>query len=337
MFGVTTKNLGNLRGPSLKDIVPLCTQCTSLFSPKLNYREASSAAYCLELVKRRDYEHYLTSLLLPDRVRPMGFALRALSIEISSIRDNVSDSRIGKMRIQFWKDAVDNFQKAKETSGSLENCRIPNNPVLIELHKCLLQHPHISFELLHRLVQSREIFMSDQRQPFKSMDDVERYSEYAFSSINNILLESLIDSDDKLELNGHARHSANQLGKAEGIITILKGLPYNISRKSVYLPQNLLVSHKISTENIIRGIKNEELFHVIEVCAAAAEENLENCRFRKKYLNNDEKRIMLAAVPIDSYLSKLSKVKCNIYDKDLLKKDAWLPFKLYVQKWKKSY
>ena len=56
----------------------------------------------MELVKRRDYEHYLTSLLLPDKVRQMSFALRALSIEISSIRDNVTDINIGKMRVQFW-------------------------------------------------------------------------------------------------------------------------------------------------------------------------------------------------------------------------------------------
>ena len=76
---------------------------------------------------------------------------------------------------------------------------------------------------------------------------------------------------------------------------------------------------------------------MIEVIAATSEEHLENGRFRKKYLNNDEKRIMLTAVPIDTYLSKLSKVKCNVFDKSLLTKDAWLPFKLYVHKLKKSF
>ena len=337
MIGVSSKPLCNTRAILLKDIVPSFYQYTVIFKINTQHRKVSSASHCMDLVKRRDYEHYLTTLLLPAKVRQMGFALRALNIEISSVRDNVSDMNIGKMRVQFWKDAINDFQMNKNTHGTLENCQIRNHPILIELHKCLLKNPNVSLELLNRLVSSREIFLSDHQQPFKTIEDVEKYSENAFSSINTILLESLISSDSQLELNGHARHAANQLGKAEGIITILKGLPYNISRRNVYLPLNLLVSHKISTENIIRRINDEELFHVIEVFAAKGEEHLENCKFRQKYLTNDEKKIMLPSVPIDNYFTKLSKVKCNIYDKTLQQKDAWLPFKLYVHKWKKTY
>ena len=341
MIRRTYKGISNIGVNSHKDIIPLCHRCTLLIKSHTNmniqHRKASSASYCMDLVKRRDYEHYLTSLLLPDRIRPMGFALRALNVEIASIRDNVSDTSIGKMRVQFWKDGINELQKINNTTENYDECQIPNHPILIELHKCLLKHPNISFELLHRLVKSREIFLSDHHQPFKSMDDVEKYADNAFSSINNILLECLVECINEIELNGHARHCANQLGKAEGIVTILKGLPYNVSRKNVYLPLSLLVSHKISTESILRGIIDDEFLHVIEVIAATSEEHLENGRFRKKYLNNDEKRIMLTAVPIDTYLSKLSKVKCNVFDKSLLTKDAWLPFKLYVHKLKKSF
>ena len=102
---------------------------------KIQHRKVSSAAYCLDLVKRRDYDHFLTTLLLPAKIRPMGFALRALNIEISSIRDNVSDSSIGRMRVQFWKDAINQLQKYKDANGTIENCQIPNHPVLIELYK----------------------------------------------------------------------------------------------------------------------------------------------------------------------------------------------------------
>lgn len=341
MIRITYKGLYNIGVTPHKDIIPLCYRCSILIKSQANvniqHRKVSSASYCMDLVKRRDYEHYLTSLLLPDRVRQIAFALRALNVEIASIRDNVSDTSIGKMRVQFWKDGLNDIQKIKNTGESHDDGQIPNHPILIELHKCSLKHPNISFELLHRLVKSREIFLSDHLQPFKTMDDVEKYSEYAFSSINNILLECLVDCNKEIELNGHARHCANQLGKAEGIVTILRGLPYNVSRKNVYLPLSLLVSHKISTESIIRGITSDDFFHVIEVIAATSEEHLENCRFRKKYLSADEKRLMLTAVPIDNYLSKLSKAKCNVFDKSLLTKDAWLPFKLYVHKWKKSF
>ena len=322
------------------NVLPLCLECSIARNKNHNTngqtRSISSSSYCMDLVKRRDYEHYLTTLLLPDKIRQMGFALRALNVEIASIRDHVSEEAIGKMRVQFWKDSINDIYNKKHIQSSQEHVKIPNHPVVIELHKCLLKHPNVSLELLNRIISSREVFLSN-HQPFQSMEDVEKYSKNAFSSINNILLESLIDSQNGNELNGHAKHCANQLGVAEGIVTLLRALPYNASQSRVYLPLSLLVSHKISSESIIRGLDDAELRHVIEVIAAAAEKHLENCRFRKKYLSLEEKLIMLTAVSSDSYLSKLAKVNCNVFDKLLQRKDPLLPFKIYVHKWKRSY
>ena len=47
------------------------------------------AQHCLELVKRTDHEHFLTNLLLPDRIRTDAFAIRALSAEVSGVRECV--------------------------------------------------------------------------------------------------------------------------------------------------------------------------------------------------------------------------------------------------------
>ena len=329
-------NIGSKINGNVLHVCPECAIANRNYNANGQSRSMSSSSYCMDLVKRRDYEHYLTTLLLPDKIRSMGFALRALNVEISSIRDNVSEEAIGKMRIQFWKDSINDIYNKKHIDDRQEHVKIPNHPVVIELHKNLLKHPNISLELLNRIISSREVFLSN-HQPFQTMDDVSKYSDNTFSSINNILLECLIDSKNGNELHGHAKHCANQLGKAEGIVTLLRALPYNASRKRVYLPLSLLVSHKISSESIIRGIDDDELRHVIEVIAAVAEEHLENCRFRKKYLSLEEKRIMLTAVSVDSYLSRLAKVNCNVFDRLLQRKDSWLPFKLYVHKWKRSY
>lgn len=341
MYRLTGQHAVALRSTIKREFWPLCVKCNSVLKANIETFEGrkpiSSSSYCMDLVKRRDYDHYLTSLLLPDKIRRMGFALRALNIEISSIRDNVSEATTGKMRVQFWKDTIDNFYNKKNISDGQEKITIPNHPVAIELHKCLINHPNVSRELLDRLINSREVFLTNHQQPFQSMEDVDKYSEYSFSSINSILLESLLDPKKESELNGHAKHCANQLGKAEGIMTILRALPYNSSQRRVYLPLSLLMSHKISSESIIRGSDNEEFRHVIEVIAAVAEDHLTNCRFRKKYLSFEEKLIMLTAVLVDGYLSRLHKAQCNTFDKDLHRKDPWLPFTLYVHKWKKSY
>ena len=64
------------------------------------------AHHCLELVKRTDHEHYLTNLLLPEKIITDSFAIRALNAEISGVRDNVTDKTLGLVRLQFWQDSI---------------------------------------------------------------------------------------------------------------------------------------------------------------------------------------------------------------------------------------
>lgn len=50
-----------------------------------------NSQYCLDLVQKRDYEHFLATLLLPREIRSAAFALRAFNVEIASIRNLVTD------------------------------------------------------------------------------------------------------------------------------------------------------------------------------------------------------------------------------------------------------
>lgn len=43
----------------------------------------------------------------PAELRNTQYAIRALNVELASIRENVSKSEIGKMRMHFWKDTID--------------------------------------------------------------------------------------------------------------------------------------------------------------------------------------------------------------------------------------
>jgi len=86
--------------------------------------------HCSELVRTTDHEHYVATLVLPEKLRTASFALRALGSEVAGIRDSVSDRTLGMVRTQFWKDAVTNmFQEGKA---------VPNHPVVTELKRISL-------------------------------------------------------------------------------------------------------------------------------------------------------------------------------------------------------
>ena len=87
--------------------------------------------YCINSVRKVDYENFpSTDLLRPASLQRPAMALQALNIELSLIRDQVSNSQIEKMRLELWRETIDSIY------GSMNNDlpRKINHPVVRELN-----------------------------------------------------------------------------------------------------------------------------------------------------------------------------------------------------------
>ena len=313
--------LRGLRGQGSGVTRPIVFLVTRSVSSNVGVGGSNPSQYCLELVRRTDHEHYLTNLLLPAALQTDSFAIRAFSSEISGVRDVVSERTLGQMRLQFWRDTV----------AGLYRDKCPNHPVAVQLYRTIKRH-RPSEQLFMNLIRSREQFLSDK--PFNSLDEVGDYGQDAFSSVYLILLELMNNK------NGHLKHSVTQLGQCEGLITLLRALPYNASKRRCFLPTQLLSERDLSAEKIIRcdgENVQKEITEVIEIIAARAEEHLMNARFRAKHLTGEEAMVMLPCVSADHYLTRLSKAGCNVWDKSLHSRNSWLPGSLYWHKFKRTY
>ena len=168
--------------------------------------------------------------------------------------------------------------------------------------------------------------------PFSSLEQVEQYGEAAFSSIYLLLLE-LLGND-----NGHAKHAATQLGKCEGLVTLLRGTPYNVSKRRVHLPSDLMMEQGVREEGVLRrGPLEDGIRDVVEVVASRAQHHLEAARLRSKFLAAEHKLLLLPCVAADHYLDQLSKVECNLWDKSLHTRNSKLPMALAWHKLKRTY
>jgi len=291
-----------------------------------------SLDYCINLVKRRSHEQFLATLLLPPEIRRVGFVVRAFNVEISSVRDQVREKHTGMGRMVFWRQLIDTIY-AQDSSRSL-----PHHPIAKELNAVISQYK-LTKAPFEKLIDARDLFVEDDvRPPFFSMEDVDTYSDKAFSSIYYLLLESLATVETG-EVKGHARHAATQLGKTEGILTILRGVPHNASRlRKVYLPVSVLTDHQVSSESIIRNsVDKDRLKLLVESMAAVADEHLTNARFRAKYLSKTEKLVFLPAVTADRFMNRLNKAQCDLFNPQLNIRDNLLPASLYWNKFKSSY
>lgn len=119
----------------------------------------------------------------------------------------------------------------------------------------ILQKHSLSKHYFKRLIDIRLDKLRDYS--FHNMSEIEKYAEYSSSSIYYLLLQAHGVN------NINADHAASHLGKAHGIVNLLRSIPYNASKRVNMLPQDILMKHSVSTEAVLQGQSSKNLQDVI--------------------------------------------------------------------------
>ncbi|KXJ88850.1 squalene/phytoene synthase [Microdochium bolleyi] len=171
--------------------------------------------YCVEQLRQSDYDSHLVRNFIPKSRQDAYDAIRAFNLELVRLPELVTNPTIGQMRFQFWRDAVNNTFAG----------RPPKEPIMILLHKVLseLQEypPHgsissIKFWLL-RVISTREKYMDNR--PFTNLAALEEYAENTYSTLMYSVLAAMSVQ------SMHVDHLASHIGKACGIVAVLRGVP----------------------------------------------------------------------------------------------------------------
>uniref|UniRef100_A0A5F8GAR9 NADH dehydrogenase (ubiquinone) complex I, assembly factor 6 n=1 Tax=Monodelphis domestica TaxID=13616 RepID=A0A5F8GAR9_MONDO len=219
--------------------------------------------YCVELLRKRDYEGYLCCLLLPTEARSSAFALRAFNAELAQVKDSISQKTIGQMRMQFWRKAVEDMYSDNP----------PHQPVAIELWKAVKRH-NLTKRWLVKIIDEREKNLDDKA--YRNIQELEAYAENTQSSLLYLTLEVLGVR------NVHADHAASHIGKAQGIITCLRATPYHSSRRKVFLPMDICMLHGVSQEDFLRKNQDKNVRDVIYDIASQGHLHLIHARSFQK-------------------------------------------------------
>ncbi|KAF7246099.1 NADH dehydrogenase (ubiquinone) complex I, assembly factor 6 [Varanus komodoensis] len=278
---------------------------------------AEEERYCLNLVRKRDYEGFLSSLLLPAGSRSSAFALKAFNIELAQA-DSVTQKTIGLMRIQFWRKAVEDIYHDKP----------PQQPVAIELWKAI-KRQNLTKRWLMKIIDEREKNLDDR--PYRDISELEMYAENTQSTLLYLVLETLGVKDI------HADHAASHIGKAQGIVTCLRATPFHASRRKVFLPMDICMLHGVSQEDFIRYNQEKKVKNVIYDIASQAHVHLEHARSFRKDVPVKAFPAFLCTAALEDYLIKLQKVDFNVFHPVLHRRSTLLPLHLYIRSWKKTY
>jgi 15-cis-phytoene synthase len=188
--------------------------------------------HCADLVRRGDKDRYLASLFAPESMRPHLLALYAFNVEITRIRDLVSEPHIGEIRLQWWQDTLDTIYH-----GDAQE-----HPVAMALARAIKQGDLPKHALKNLVTAHIFDFYSD---PMPTLGDLEGYLGETSSSL--IQMASLILAGS----NGLENAEASGLaGVAYGMVGLLRSLPLHQRRAQCFLPLDILKARDLNPDDL---------------------------------------------------------------------------------------
>ncbi|KAJ7600708.1 isoprenoid synthase domain-containing protein [Mycena floridula] len=279
-------------------------------------RHSSSTAYCRDFVRKHDYESWLLAPFYPKSRQDDYFALKAFSIDLAMVQDSVSNPLIGKMRMQFWRDAIKNTANGKP----------PESPIALALSETFGRVPLPLYHFL-RIIDARDAELT--APSHLTMDSLTAHAESTSSSMIYLLLSLLSIESSTVS------HAASHLGVAQTLTTLLRALPFHAKNRRMVIPAEITAKHGVIQEDVFRkGNQAAGIDNAVFEFATLANDHLITAR--NMFDNNVPPKslpIFLSAIPMSSVLERLEKVNFDIFDPKLQIRDWRLPFRV----WKSYY
>ncbi|PIA43511.1 hypothetical protein AQUCO_01900126v1 [Aquilegia coerulea] len=292
----------------------------------------AALSYCVQQVRSYDYHHYLCLLELPSNMRKAAFALRAFNVETARAMDVASDPRIGLMRLLWWQEAIDKIYAHK----------VIEHPTAQALSSVVFDHK-ISKSWLKRSVEAR---INDARREADEIPEkIEELERYAEDTVSTLIYMTLQAGGIR---STAADHAASHIGKASGLLLLLKSLPYHASRNRQisYIPAELASKHGLLVEQgggkQIRMDSSEGLTEAVFEMASVANVHLQKARELARTVPAEAVPVLLPAVPAQVLLDSLRRVQFDVFDPRLTKgilgiSPIWFQLKLKWHALRRKY
>lgn len=191
--------------------------------------EKKFLSYCGELVRTSEPDLFLLSMFSTASVREDLWTLFAFYHEISKTRHVVSETTLGLIRLQWWRDAV-----AKLYEGEVEQ----GHEVLKPLSDVVFRHdlPQESFE---KLIYAREFDLEN-----VSPGNIEGLLNYCdFTTTGFFEMAVQIMGDDP------ADYIIQPIAMNYTLMRALKAAPYYAKDGWLILPEDLCMQNDVTLEN----------------------------------------------------------------------------------------
>jgi phytoene synthase len=248
----------------------------------------ASLSFCGQEVRRNDRDRFLACLFAPPDRREALFGLYAFNVEIAKTREVVTQATLGQIRLQWWREALDELYAGTVRRHEVLQCLAP-----------FVAEGGLSRAHFETALEARELDLEDE--PPADLAALEAYAEGTSASLSLLALEAL-------GVRGAAAEAAaRHVGAAWALTGLLRAVPRHAASHRVYLPRDLLDAHGVSTSRLFDGKRQEGLAAVVRTVAGRARERLRLARADRREVPRAALPALLPAVMADTYLGALER------------------------------
>lgn len=270
---------------------------------------AGARRQCAEQLRRSDRDRYLIAQTAPAGRRGDLFALYAFNQEIAKTAEVVSEPMIGRIRLQWWREAI-----AEACAGKSRD-----HAVLIALAAAIrdrgLTPGHFA-----RLIDARDADL-DSRQP-GNLAELEAYCRDTSAPLISLALEVLGQTAE----SAHAL--TEPLGTAWALTGLLRALPFHARRKRLLLPGDMINIHSADARALFELQPTAKLKEAVETLAVRAEALLSTARHQRPKPPKAAHPALLLAILAQGYLETLRRAGYDPFDARVQRRDASAAWRL---------
>ncbi|MHB1207931.1 MAG: phytoene/squalene synthase family protein [Rhodospirillaceae bacterium] len=267
-----------------------------------------SSDYIAGLVAHEDRDRFLTAQFAPVPARGDVLALYAFNAEVAKIRESVSESLLGAMKLQWWNDLIATIYDRGpilSSSETLANTPLKGNPVVEALSAAIGRHglTRAHFESL-LAARSRDL----EEDPPTDVIELEAYAEGTSASLTWLAMEVLGVRDAPSLAAG--RH----VGIAWALTGLLRAVLFHARVNRFLLPADLMAKAALTSHDLKEQRNSERVAGVAAEIANLAKAHLAKARDMRGQVDPRALPALLPAVLADGYLTALSRRKFDVFD-----------------------
>jgi phytoene synthase len=254
-----------------------------------------AAGFCADLVRSHDFVRYASTLFTPAAQRRALLAIYAFNVEVSRVRDHVSQPLPGEMRLQWWTDML-----AGAGHGGVEG-----NPVAAEL-LLVIRDYRLPVDLLSRLIDEHQFELYND--PMPSMAALEGYINDTSSAL--FALGARIAARPSEAIDHLARHA----GLAQGLVQVIVALPWDAARRQLFVPLQLLEQHGSGMEEVFSGKQTPKARAAIDQLIGEARGHLKTAFELLTELPPEVKSVFLPLALVRRDLKRMSRADSDPFE-----------------------